>query len=153
MATVYNSRPISQFIVTSETFSLEMFCKISPPPKKKKILIYVTKSWTTNKDNITVKQNDIQFHIHRNKNSLQVHEKRNLKILCGFIQGYIDIKYGYCIAGRSQCPRGLRRRSAAARLLRLCFRIPPGAWMFVCCESCVLLSGRGLCDELITRPE
>jgi len=25
--------------------------------------------------------------------------------------------------------------------------------MSVCCESCVLLSGRGLCDELITRPE
>ena len=24
--------------------------------------------------------------------------------------------------------------------------------MFVCCEFCVL-SGRGLCDELITRPE
>jgi len=24
--------------------------------------------------------------------------------------------------------------------------------MFVCCE-CYLLSGRGLCDELITRPE
>jgi len=23
--------------------------------------------------------------------------------------------------------------------------------MFVCCECCVL-SGRGLCDELITRP-
>ena len=53
---------------------------------------------------------------------------------------------------RSQWPRGLRRRSAAARLLRLCVRIPPGAWMFVCCECCVL-SGRGLCDELITRPE
>jgi hypothetical protein len=31
-------------------------------------------------------------------------------------------------------------------------RIPPGAWTFVCCECCVL-SGRGLCDELITRPE
>jgi len=29
---------------------------------------------------------------------------------------------------------------------------PAGAWMFVCCECCVL-SGRGLCDELITRPE
>jgi hypothetical protein len=28
-------------------------------------------------------------------------------------------------------------------------RIPPGAWMFVCC----VLSGRGLCDELITHPE
>ena len=29
---------------------------------------------------------------------------------------------------------------------------PTGAWMFVCCECCVL-SGRGLCDKLITRPE
>jgi len=26
------------------------------------------------------------------------------------------------------------------------------AWMFVCCKCCVL-SGRGLCDELITRSE
>ena len=53
---------------------------------------------------------------------------------------------------RSQWPRGLRRRSTAARLLRLWVRIPPGAWMFVCCECCVF-SGRGLCDKLITRPE
>ena len=53
---------------------------------------------------------------------------------------------------RSQWPRGLRCRSAAARLLRSWVRIPPGAWIFVCCECCVL-SGRGLCDELITRPE
>jgi len=29
---------------------------------------------------------------------------------------------------------------------------PAGAWMFVCCDCCVV-SGRGLCDELITRPE
>jgi len=42
--------------------------------------------------------------------------------------------------------------SEAARLLRLWVRIPPGARMFVSCECCVL-SGRGLCDELITRPE
>jgi len=28
----------------------------------------------------------------------------------------------------------------------------PTGGMDVCCESCVL-SGRGLCDELITRPE
>ena len=49
-------------------------------------------------------------------------------------------------------PRGLRRRSASACLLRLWVRIPPGAWMFVCCE-CRVLSGRGLCDELIARPE
>ena len=53
---------------------------------------------------------------------------------------------------RSQRPRGLRRRSAAASLLRSWVRIPPGSWMFVCCECCVL-SGRGLCDELNTRPE
>jgi hypothetical protein len=45
---------------------------------------------------------------------------------------------------RSQCPRGLRRGSAAVRLLGLWVRIPPGAWMSVCCECCVL-SGRGLC--------
>ena len=49
-------------------------------------------------------------------------------------------------------PRGLRRRSAAARLLRLWVRLPPEAWMSVCCDCCVL-SGRGLCDELVTRPE
>ena len=55
----------------------------------------------------------------------------------------------YC---RSQWPRGLKRRSSAARLLRLWVRIPPETWMFVCCECCVL-SGRGLCDWLITRPE
>ena len=53
---------------------------------------------------------------------------------------------------RSQWPRGLRRRSTVARLLGLWARIPPGAWMFVCCERFVL-SGSGLCDELITRPE
>ena len=53
---------------------------------------------------------------------------------------------------RSRWPRGLWRKSAAARLLGLWVRIPPGAWTFVCCECCVL-SGRGLCDELTTRPE
>jgi hypothetical protein len=30
--------------------------------------------------------------------------------------------------------------------------IPPRAWMFVCCECCVL-SGRVLCDGPIPRPE
>jgi len=29
---------------------------------------------------------------------------------------------------------------------------PARGGMFVCCECCVL-SGRGLCDELITHPE
>jgi hypothetical protein len=46
----------------------------------------------------------------------------------------------------------LRHGSAVAHLLGLLVRIPPVAWIFVCCECCVL-SGRGLCDGLITRPE
>ena len=53
---------------------------------------------------------------------------------------------------RSQQPHGLRPRSTAVCLLRPWVRIPPGARMFVCCECCVL-SDRGLCDGLITRPE
>ena len=53
---------------------------------------------------------------------------------------------------RSQWPSGLRRGSADALSLGLRFRIPPGAWMFVCCDCCVL-SGRGLCDGPIPRPE
>ena len=42
-------------------------------------------------------------------------------------------------------------RPQAAHLLRSWVRIPPGAWIYVCCE-CRVLSGRGLCDELITLP-
>ena len=36
----------------------------------------------------------------------------------------------------SQWPSGLRRGSAATRLLRLRVRIPPGSWMFVSCVLC-----------------
>ena len=43
-------------------------------------------------------------------------------------------------------------RLVATHRLRSWVRIPPWAWIFVCCE-CRVLSGRGLCDELITRPE
>ena len=53
------------------------------------------------------------------------------------------------VVRRSRWPRGLRRRSAVACLLRLWVRIPPGAWIFVCC---VLSGCRVLCDELITGP-
>jgi hypothetical protein len=53
---------------------------------------------------------------------------------------------------RFHWPRALRRRSAIVRLLRLWVRIPPGAWVTVFCECCVL-SGRGLCVGLITRSE
>jgi hypothetical protein len=44
------------------------------------------------------------------------------------------------------------KRPAAAHLLRSWVRLPAGAWIFVCCE-CRVLSVRGLCDELIARPE
>jgi hypothetical protein len=53
---------------------------------------------------------------------------------------------------QSQWPRCLRRRSTAVRLLRLGVRIPPAAWMFVCCECC-LWPGRFPCVALITSPE
>jgi hypothetical protein len=53
---------------------------------------------------------------------------------------------------RSQWPRGLRRGSAAARLLGLWVRIPPESWTFVPCECC-LLSRRDPCIGLITYPE
>jgi len=51
-----------------------------------------------------------------------------------------------------QWPRGISRRSATTRLMRLWDRISPEASMSDCRECSVLL-GRGLCDELITRPE
>jgi len=62
------------------------------------------------------------------------------------------IPYDIFVGQSSTGPVPLAARSSAACLLRLWVRIPPGAWMSVCCECCVL-SGRGLCDELITRPE
>jgi len=40
------------------------------------------------------------------------------------------------IMSLSQRPRGLRRWSVAARLLRLWVRITPGVWMFICCVLC-----------------
>ena len=62
------------------------------------------------------------------------------------------ILFGNMQECRPPWPRGLRRRSAAARMLRLWVRIQPGAWVSVSCECCVLAC-RGLCDELVTRPE
>jgi len=50
---------------------------------------------------------------------------------------------------RSHWRRVLKHRSAAACLLRLWVRIPQRGCMFLSCA----LSGRDLCDELITCPE
>ena len=57
-----------------------------------------------------------------------------------------------CVGSGSNVAAAFRRMYASALLLILGVRIPPRAWMFVCCGSCVL-SGRGLYDELIMRPE
>jgi hypothetical protein len=62
-----------------------------------------------------------------------------------FVPEYVD-----CC--RYKWPRGLRRGSAAARLLGLRVRISPGAWVSVSFDCCFLL-GRGLCVGLITLPE
>jgi hypothetical protein len=70
-----------------------------------------------------------------------------------------DICTLICIEGVRMCfymfLEGIRRFGPipmAARLLGFWVQIPPGVWMSVCCERCVL-SGRGLCVGLITRPE
>jgi hypothetical protein len=52
----------------------------------------------------------------------------------------------------SSTPKGLSQGCAFDRLLGSQVRIPPAAWMSVSCECCVL-SGRGLCDRPIPRPE
>ena len=51
-----------------------------------------------------------------------------------------------------QWSRGLSFGSAAAHLLGLRFRIPPGPWISISCE-CYVLSGRGFCHGSVTRPE
>ena len=56
------------------------------------------------------------------------------------------------------CPGGIRthdlsRWAASGRSpAEIVGLNPNGAWIFVCCK-CRVLSGRGLCDELITRLE
>jgi hypothetical protein len=49
-------------------------------------------------------------------------------------------------------PFPMASRSVVAGLLGLRVRIPPGTWLFVSCECCVL-SGGGFCEGPITRPE
>jgi len=75
------------------------------------------------------------------------HSSKNLAgyFLCDLVKTRV------CMC-RSQWPRDLRRRSSAARLLRLWVWHPPGAWTSVRCECC-LSSGRAVCVGPILRPE
>ena len=56
------------------------------------------------------------------------------------------------VIGGSWWLPSLRCGPMAICLLILWVWIPLGSWVFVSCECC-LLSGRGLCDRLITHPE
>jgi len=47
----------------------------------------------------------------------------------------------YLCTYRSQWPRGLRLRSAAAHLLRLWIPVPPGAWISVVSVVCCRVEG------------
>ena len=61
--------------------------------------------------------------------------------------------YSYkCYKNIWPIPLAARRGFAAARFPGLRVRIPPGAWISVSCEFCVL-SRRVLCDGSIPRPE
>jgi hypothetical protein len=65
-----------------------------------------------------------------------------------------NINTGKRIKGRSQWPRGLRRRSAVTWLLGSRVRIPLRTRMFVSCLYVVLSCvGIGLCDGMITCPK
>jgi hypothetical protein len=64
-------------------------------------------------------------------------------VYCSNVADTIHGLRGFCtvphrFGGRSRWPRGLRRRSAAERLLGSWVRIPPVAWMFVLYSVCVV---------------
>ena len=85
------------------------------------------------------------------ENVISHHNERRLCNVLG-LGAYLKFFSQVILRHRSQWPRSLRLRSAAACLLRMWVRITPGVWTFICFECC-MLSGRRLWDELITRPE
>jgi hypothetical protein len=94
---------------------------------------------------------------HRHYNNLQIRRMQFTLNKINHLQStfsHLLTKYREIInfTSRSQWPRGLRLKSTVASLQRSWVQIALGAWMFFCCVCC-MLSGRGLSDELITRPE
>jgi hypothetical protein len=98
------------------------------------VLTYASETWTLSKTN---------------ERLLSLFERKVLRCIFGAKQenGAWRNRYSYELY---EMPVPVAAR--AARLLRLWVQIPPETRMFFCCECCVL-SGRGLCDGLITRPE
>ena len=106
--------------------------------------VILTRKWSLDCPSSSKSPYRLLLYIYPQK--LDSYTTRTAKYNCNFLC------FPYYVQCQSQWPHGLRHRSTAARLLRSWVWIPLGAWIFVCCECCVL-SGRGLCDELITRPE
>ena len=79
---------------------------------------------------------------------------RNLYVIFGNFrsESWVSFVCRHTTRDDTVWPRSLRGMCAAGRLLGLRTRIPPKAWMSAYCECCVL-SGRGLGDGPIPRPE
>ena len=71
-----------------------------------------------------------------------------LQLCIIFLLHFMIRRFWLC---RSQWPRGLRHRSAAACLLRSWVRIPPGAWIFVCCVVCCQVEVSATSWSLVQR--
>ena len=70
-----------------------------------------------------------------------------------YLDGIIySSKYAIC---QSRWLNGLKRGPKAGRLLGMRVRIRPGAWVSLSLSlvKCCVVSGRGLCDGPVTRPE
>ena len=91
MAMVYNSRPISQFNFASETFPLELYCKI---PNKSPYIRNKKPDHKQGRQHCGTKMLFSSTYA-ETKTKFRYTKKENLKILCHFIQK-IYWKYGYC---------------------------------------------------------
>jgi hypothetical protein len=79
--------------------------------------------------------------------NLSAHVYEEWSVIYTYIYLSIYLYRPIFIHCRSRWPRGLRRGSAAACLLGLRVRIPPGQWLYISCDCCVLefsATGRSL---------
>ena len=82
-----------------------------------------------------------------NKSCAGIRRRESLNVLYMWFCFYV-----YFCASCIRSPILVAERSKRKVWGRTRVRIPPAAWMSVCCECCVL-SGRGLCDWLIPGSE
>ena len=94
-------------------------------------IIFLHDIWFTFKRNISRQNNIFLFRKFGVWCVMSARKMKDPVFLEERISSYICVR-------RSQYPRGLRRRFAAARSLRSWVRIPPRAWMFDCWVLCVV---------------